>query len=67
MGRREEEERRELIGTPHELEIFAIIKHDTFGFVETEALGRDLTIWKNTGRTTDEIDSKYVLATEENH
>jgi hypothetical protein len=56
MGRREEEKRRELTGTPHELEIFAIIKHDTFGFVETEALVRNSTIWKNTGRAVDEID-----------
>jgi hypothetical protein len=40
------------------LEIFAIIKRGTFGFDETEALGRDSRIWKNRGGTTDEIDSK---------
>jgi hypothetical protein len=39
-------------------EIFAIIKHDRFGFVETEATGRDSTIWKSTGRAADEIDLK---------
>jgi hypothetical protein len=38
-----------------------------FDFDETEALGRDSMIWKNTGRAADEIDSKLVLATEENH
>jgi hypothetical protein len=41
---------------PRPPEIFAIIKHGTFGFVEIEALGRDSTIWKYTGRVADEID-----------
>jgi hypothetical protein len=39
-------------------EIFAIIKHRAFDFVETEAFPRDSTIWKYTGRGVDEMDSK---------
>jgi hypothetical protein len=48
-------------------EIFAIIKHSIFGFIETEALGRDSTIWKNTGCAIDEIDSKSLLCVETGH
>jgi hypothetical protein len=48
-------------------EIFAIIKHDTFGFVEIEALGRDSTIWKSTRRVVADIESKSLLDAEDNY
>lgn len=52
---------------PRAREIFAIIKRGRFDFVETEALGRDSTIWKSTGRVADEIDSKSLLCVETGH
>jgi hypothetical protein len=44
--------------TPYRVEIFAIIKYDTLGFGEREALGRDSMIWKIRERLADKIDSK---------
>jgi hypothetical protein len=38
-------------------ETFAIIKHDTFGFVEMEALTRVSTIWRYTEGEDADIDS----------
>ena len=48
-------------------EIFAIMKHGTFDFVEMEALVRDSTIWKSTRRVATGMDSKLVLGAEDSH
>jgi hypothetical protein len=49
--------RRQSGGSSQMDETFDIIKHDRFGFVETEALARVSTIWKYREREAAEIDS----------
>jgi hypothetical protein len=43
------------------------MKHDTFGFVGMEALGRDSLIWKSTRRIVVGMDSKSFLDADDNH